>query len=536
MNARTNARIVIQLLIAIGVYTLFDAESLAENWKQHGAPESIADSLSHLSKMSGFAEVNNRIRGMKDLYHDVDVAECLLKMLATHNEIPVLSPPVSKGGLSSDTAHTAIPEREETRPAPHDAEAKQELTRRDPSSLNDHGSECNNDAPVLLTTRGETKPAGTLSHEADQLHPELNHETAYPETDGKPTLPEASDKKSVFSHQTENLSESPQTLPPQTKSDSREAPESDPAAKALQELLLQQKDPDAKPLPQANNAGAGHSGTKDQNAASLDCKDGKGPHTLSDLLRKTYYKHIESPRQEYRRRTESKVMFEKPLSRNYTVLLAGDSFMEEMTLSVGRGSYYRKSGIVFHSIARFSTGLTSVKDWNWQEKLAEGIDKYKPDIVLILLGANDMMSIVIDNKILAYKSQNWENKYRERAEALLDTALENNVMPIWIGLPVMTHEPFKTGIPIISRLHEEACANRNTVFVSTLRTLADENGKYQAYRMDSNGRKLRLRKKDKCHIAADGMLLVLDEVMPYIRSYVEYREKMDKTSHSKKEN
>ena len=46
---------------------------------------------------------------------------------------------------------------------------------------------------------------------------------------------------------------------------------------------------------------------------------------------------------------------------------------------------------------------------------------------------------------------------------------------------------------------------------------------------------LRLRKKDKCHIAADGMLLVLDEVMPYIRCYVGYREAMDKPSQSEKE-
>ena len=414
------------------------------------------------------------------------------------------------------------------------------------SSARDDGRthEGNDAAQVLLAARDDSKvnpgkdDASSTSasfHDAGQTRsadiPEPAKQTA-----AGTDLPE-SDRESYGEKPAthESLPKSPQALAQHPGSGSREALENDPAEKALRELMIQQIDPDARPLPHTDNAGAGYSGDAERRDAMAEGGGGDGPHTVSDLLRKTYYTHIESPAQEYKRRTERKVMFDKPLSKNYTVLLAGDSFMEEMTLSVGRGSYYRKSGIVFHSIARYSTGLTSIKDWNWQEKLSEGIEKYKPDIVLILLGANDMMSIVLDKKILAYKSRNWEDKYRERAEAILDTALDNNVMPIWIGLPVMTHEPFRTGIPIISRLQEEACANRNTVFVSTLKTLADENGEYQAYRMDDNGRKLRLRKKDKCHIAADGMLLVLDEVMPYIRCYVGYREAMDKPSQSEKE-
>ena len=127
-------------------------------------------------------------------------------------------------------------------------------------------------------------------------------------------------------------------------------------------------------------------------------------------------------------------MFEKPLSRKYTVLLVGDSFMEEATLVVARNSYYKKSGLKFQSMARFATGLTSKKDWDWQKKLAEGIDKYHPDIALILLGANDLTSIVEGKKLYAYKTKAWLQKYRERAEALIDTALQKNVMPIWIGL------------------------------------------------------------------------------------------------------
>ena len=549
MNAKTNARIVVQLLIALEVYTLFDAESLAESWKLHGAPVPLADSLSLLGKNSGLTGVHNRIRDFKEGYQDIDAAACLLAM-RTANDI---LPGQSQTGKHADLHPGTVPKTPQTgmapEPLPHpalQAADKEHPTAEHNLPDRDNGREIGGEAPAPVQPgarsdgteskgKEESPSAGDPSREAGQpqhagparLAKQDTAGTDLPETGGKNAGASPTPQENLPNHPT-------QAQPAQAASGSSESPESDPAAKALRELLQQQNDRDPKPLPQADNAGSGHSGAT-EGGTREEGERNDGPHAVSDLLTKAYYAHVESPEQEYKRRTESKVMFEKPLSRNYSVLLAGDSFMEEMTLSVGRGSYYRKSGIVFHSIARYSTGLTSIKDWNWQEKLAEGIEKYRPDIVLILLGANDMMGIVEDKKILTYKSRNWENKYRERAEALLDTAMENNVMPIWIGLPVMTHEPFKTGIPIISRLQEEACTDRNAVYVSTMKTLADANGEYQAYRMDARGKKLRLRKKDKCHIAADGMLLVLDEVIPYIRSYVEYRETMDKPSQGSKE-
>ncbi len=551
MNAKTNARIVVQLLIALGVYTLFDAESLAESWKLHGAPAPLADSLSLMGKHSGLTGVHDRIRDVKEGYQDIDVAACLLAMRTANDALPVQSQAGKPADLPPEKAPRAPQTGMATEPGPRPA--LQAADKEQPSAGHNppdrvSGRELGGEAPapvqpVARSSEGtgnkikeEAPSAGDPSQAAGQPQPAEPAGPAKQDTAGTDLPGTGGENAGEGPAPQENLPDPTQALPAQAASGSSEAPGNDPAAKALRELLQQQQnDPAPSPLPQTGDAGSGHSGAA-QGGTSAEGERSDGPHAVPDLLTKTYYAHVESPEQEYKRRTESKVMFEKPLSKNYCVLLAGDSFMEEMTLSVGRGTYYRKSGIVFHSIARYSTGLTSIKDWNWQEKLAEGIEKYKPDIVLILLGANDMMGIVEENKkILAYKSKNWENKYRERAEALLDTAMQHNVMPIWIGLPVMTHEPFKTGIPIISRLQEEACADRNAVYVSTLKTLADENGEYQAYRMDASGKKLRLRKKDKCHIAADGMLLVLDEVMPYIRSYVEYRETMDKPSQGSKE-
>jgi len=253
-----------------------------------------------------------------------------------------------------------------------------------------------------------------------------------------------------------------------------------------------------------------------------------------DILYLPFYADHEPPALEYIHRTVQKSMFEKKLEGEYTVLLIGDSFMEEATLTLMRDSYYKRSGLNFQSIARFSTGLTSTRKWNWQQKLEEGILKYHPDIVLILLGANDLTGIVEEKKVYPYMSERWMQKYGERAEALIDTALRHNVVPIWIGLPVMVHEPFLTGIPLISRMQKQACINKNIIYIDTLKTLADENGGFVTFKKDENGKSIRLRKKDRCHIAADGIRLVMDEVIPFIRRYVEYKEMLCHADNSEK--
>ncbi|MBP3730934.1 MAG: DUF459 domain-containing protein [Mailhella sp.] len=500
MTAKNTISIVARLLIALGTYSLFDAESLAEGWKQKGVPDQIADTLVCLGRESGLTTLHARISGAR--------AECRDVLIASSDSAAPAETPLPANEAIARADSDDIGE-----PAAQDMPEVGTSAAHMPETNTPPGGHVDQTAPAAKTEAPEhiDQPDAVAGQKTSHDSPgDVNAEAGDADDHAAKALKELAELSAAARNEAENKSAEPDNSMQDSQTGTGEA------GNGMASGQEQKKDPGTVMHAQADK-NSGFSG---------------------EALFAPFYAVRESALQEYQHRTVDKKMFEDPLKGTYTVLLAGDSFMEETTLAVGRNAYYKKSGVTFHSIARYSTGLTSIKDWNWSEKLEAGIEKFKPDIVLILLGANDLTGIVEGKKVYAYKSESWREKYLERAEGLIGIALKHNVLPIWIGLPVMVHEPFLTGIPIISAMQHQACLNKNTIYVDTLKTLADENGNFLFYKKDENGKNLRLRKKDKCHIAADGMLLVLDEVMPYVRRYVEYREQLirENNAHAAKEN
>ena len=233
----------------------------------------------------------------------------------------------------------------------------------------------------------------------------------------------------------------------------------------------------------------------------------------------------ESKDNKKRQSAAGKSIFAKPLSRRYKVLLVGDSFMEDITLAIMRNYYNNDPNVQFVSVARHSTGLCVSTNWNWPKKLEEFMQKHKPDVVLYFLGTNDLQSIYDGERRYSFTSAEWKKKYVELAENMIDIARKGNAAPIWIGLPVMSEE-YAKWVPLISELQQKACANRNTDYVNTVPTLADENGQYQVFMKTPQGEMVRIRKQDKYHIEYVGNMMILDLVVPRIKKCILEKEKV----------
>lgn len=203
------------------------------------------------------------------------------------------------------------------------------------------------------------------------------------------------------------------------------------------------------------------------------------------------------------------------------ILLVGDSFMEQFDLTLKRYKNFSdvKNVVKFVSVARHSTGLSNALYYDWPKELENFIIKYHPNIVLYCLGANDLQSVVEHKRKTLFGTHEWKARYRERVEQMIEMAQHRSAYPIWIGLPVMAKKGFEK-MPILVEVQREGCANRGAVYVDSNAVLADQEGKYRAYMRLSDGRTVRIRRDDKCHISDKGAVLVLDEVMPHIRDYL----------------
>ena len=108
---------------------------------------------------------------------------------------------------------------------------------------------------------------------------------------------------------------------------------------------------------------------------------------------------------------------------------------------------------------------------------------------------------------------------------MIDAAHKGNAVPIWIGLPIMSEE-YAKWVPLISELQRKACTNRNTVYVDTVPTLADENGQYQVFMKTPVGEMVRIRKTDKYHVEYAGNMMIIEQVVPSIKKSILEKEKV----------
>lgn len=202
--------------------------------------------------------------------------------------------------------------------------------------------------------------------------------------------------------------------------------------------------------------------------------------------------------------------------KEYKILLAGDSFMEEVVLAIHRNSKYRKKYMNFISVAKHSTGLANGNYFNWPKKLAEQMNIYKPDFVLFFIGANDIQGITYPNKRIPFYTEEWKKMYLKICEHVIDIIQNNGAFPIWIGLPPMGNKKTNIYTQAIAKMQQQACINKNIDYIDSSPILSDEYGNFVRYKKIGN-KSIRIRKKDDCHITYEGTVMILDQVLPIMK-------------------
>lgn len=211
--------------------------------------------------------------------------------------------------------------------------------------------------------------------------------------------------------------------------------------------------------------------------------------------------------------------FSEPLRSKPLVLLVGDSLMMEGFGPALQRALRARPDLEVIREGKYSTGLSRLDYFNWETHLTYLVKKDTPDLVVICLGANDPQDI-IDEKGKRHHadSTSWAEMYQNRAEKLLQAATSQGARVIWVGLPVMSKEPYSTRIRRLSTLQQNACEDYPAAarYVDTMATLADSKGGYMSYDVDAKGQTVRLRYKDKVHVTEEGGRRMTLRVLPFI--------------------
>ena len=190
----------------------------------------------------------------------------------------------------------------------------------------------------------------------------------------------------------------------------------------------------------------------------------------------------------------------------HKVLVVGDSLAIGLSLSLRR-SVAELDGVELIEEGKVSSGLANPKYYDWGKALRVFVDKYKPDVVVVMMGANDAKYINVNEKPRSPGNPNktWPEVFSMRVEDFLSVLQEKNIRNYWIGLPIMGDAPYAKQAQVMNDIVMGECAKfKSSRYLDTWSLLADDQGGYSTFLANEKGVKIKVRANDKIHFTVAG--------------------------------
>ena len=193
------------------------------------------------------------------------------------------------------------------------------------------------------------------------------------------------------------------------------------------------------------------------------------------------------------------------------ILLVGDS------LSIGLGkqletAFAGQASARFAYLGKVSSGLANPAFFDWEAQLAAQVASHHPDVVLIMLGANDDKPLPTgQGRTAAFGTKAWEGQYAKRIARLhgIARSLNPSAAVYLVGVPVMGDATFNASMDRVNAvLAGTAASLPDCSYIDVRDVLADARGAYAPVAKAPSGAVVKLRADDGVHISGAGSRLL----------------------------
>ncbi len=195
------------------------------------------------------------------------------------------------------------------------------------------------------------------------------------------------------------------------------------------------------------------------------------------------------------------------------VLIVGDSLGLDMGGALQDD--LANTGVVQAALdARESTGLTRPDYFNWPAELASDLKTVSPQVVVIMIGANDAQDFLGPPDV-PYVSPQWNPMYAQRVAQFMAQAGSGGATVIWVGMPPMQNPVLSAQMADIDTLvqAQAAAAKPPVTYLSTFKSLGTPQGTYTAFVTNSAGQVVNTRTPDGTHMTPGGSQVVAQQVI-----------------------
>ncbi|NNN20808.1 MAG: DUF459 domain-containing protein [Acidimicrobiales bacterium] len=186
------------------------------------------------------------------------------------------------------------------------------------------------------------------------------------------------------------------------------------------------------------------------------------------------------------------------------VLVVGDSL--GVDLGDALANELSATGVVQTTVdAQPSTGLTRPDYFNWPARLNSDLSTYNPEVIVVMMGANDPQSYMGSGPDLQVGSPAWVQAYSQRVAAFMQEATSMGRYVMWVGQPPMQSPGLSSEMTMINEIDfTQALKIPHVTYIPSDGPLSGGQGGFVQYVSDAQGNQIQVRTPDGIHIAPGG--------------------------------
>ncbi|GAA5106174.1 SGNH family hydrolase [Bartonella jaculi] len=228
---------------------------------------------------------------------------------------------------------------------------------------------------------------------------------------------------------------------------------------------------------------------------------------------------------------QKKIVIQKPVQKlkdkNVKRILVIGDFVASTAANELSKLFTDDNNIIIINNAVPSSGLVRTDHTSWKNNIPELIDKNKPDVIIMIIGANDNQPITTSYGIFSTIQPEWLNIYKKRIIEITES-LHNSGKPwIWMGQPPFENNNLTQKIQIFNELYKNATENAGGYFFDIWNGFIDEQGQFSFSGYDINGKITRLRTDDGINFTSEGK----KKLVSYLKKPLEVILKLHAFSH-----
>ncbi len=205
------------------------------------------------------------------------------------------------------------------------------------------------------------------------------------------------------------------------------------------------------------------------------------------------------------------------LTENDKVFFAGDSLMQGVAPYVKK-MLFKQYKIESIDLSKQSTGLAYPKAFNWPKTISDNlITDPSIKLLVVFLGPNDPWDFPVKGylKYVKFKSPIWEEEYRMRIAAILNSAYEHDVQVLWLAAPCMRKPKLNDGMVYLNMLYQSEIEKVQQHFLTTNQLLGCTYENFTSF-VESDKGKIKVRVDDGVHFTSTGQKILATAIMEKI--------------------